>query len=122
MKLMRFAFVCTATALLTTSAYAGDIKRIKKEADFVNMIVGKKLSIGSKNSVVIKADGTSKGKFTSGKWAGVWAWQKGYFCSAGQLGDRTIKQDCKLAKSDGKVLQLTDNKGKGERTIEYTIN
>lgn len=122
MRCMKFAITFATTLVLATGVAAGEMKRIKKEADFVALAVGKKLTIGSKNSVVISANGTSKGKFTSGRWVGNWAWQKGYFCTTGILGDRTIPQDCKLVKSDGETLRLTDNKGKGERSLDYKID
>ena len=122
MNLLNTAVACGVAVMLVTSASAGGMKRIKKEKDFLALVLGKKLVVNT-GWAVIKADGTTNGKFTTGKWVGAWKWSKGYYCSAGHLGGKERPTDCFLAKSDGSILQLTSNKGKGKdkRVVDWRI-
>ena len=120
MKVTLMMGVCAAGLLLVSAADAGGIKRIKKEKDFRALVADKKITIGS-GWAIIKSDGTSVGEFEPGKWKGVWKWSRGYYCTNGTLGGVERGSDCKLVKSDGNVLVLIDNKGKGERELTYQI-
>lgn len=106
--------------MLVASASAGGIKRIKKEKDFRALIVDKKLIVDG-GWFSLGPEGTSVGEFRGKKWVGAWKWSKGYYCSAGRMDRKELPADCKLVKSDGSSLQLTDNKGKGGRTITYVL-
>lgn len=108
-------------ALVAAGVNAAGMKRIKKEADFTAVIVGKKMEKG-KDWVQINADGTLNGSFGGRKAKGAWNWQKGFFCRNIILGGKTLGSDCQIVQSDGSQAEFIREQGKGGSGGIYTIN
>lgn len=106
---------CIATALVAGPASAG-FKWIKKEADFRQMIVGKKLVAESGWSIA-HPDGRLVGKFKPGKLRGNWLWQGRYWCRNALVGGKELGTNCQKVEIDGNTMRLTRDKGKGKVTL-----
>ncbi len=111
-----------AVALLsTTAATAQSFKRVTKEADFQAIFVGKNLSFPG-GTAVIHANGKTDGKLDKkGKYHGVWAWQKRFYCRNLVIGGKETGTDCQKVEFNGTSARFIREKGKG-RVTEITIN
>ena len=103
--------VCAALAL---PAAAAELKKVKKQADFLGAVAGQKYYDASGNWVVINADGTMKGKWNKQSLVGAWNWQGRFFCRNIVLGGKQLPTDCQEMYVSATQLQGKRNKGKGD--------
>ena len=120
---MRFHRTLIAGTLLGTfvalPAHA-DFKRIKSEAEFRKMVVGKTLA-NDRAQFVLTADGKSTGKVGSEKWVGAWVWHNDAYCSNGRLGKNPeLGTKCHFWEIDGSTVRMLRDRGKGD-TITYRL-
>ncbi|WP_425045120.1 hypothetical protein [Primorskyibacter sp. S87] len=114
-KMIRLATVIVAASTLfvnATEATAENWKRIKTEADFMNIVVGKSLS-GDFGKAKIKANGTGSGKTTRGQYKINWVWDNGRYCRNFRFGNKeptgTICAHIDVA---GNKVQFSNTSGK----------
>lgn len=117
MKYLRLAVAAIALAGIWAPAAMADYTRIKTEADFRKLVVGKKLWL-DKNNFVIRANGRLRGKFSGQTVKGLWEWREGYWCRT--LTEPRQNTDCQTWSVDGKSLRVTRQRGKGKSFV-YTI-
>ncbi|MGH1577504.1 hypothetical protein [Planktotalea sp.] len=112
----------TAIALFVASpSYAQNFKRVTKEADFRAIFVGKNLSFPG-GTAVIHANGKTDGKLDKkGKYHGVWAWQKRFYCRNLVIGGKETGTNCQKIEIDGNTARFTRDQGKGRVSV-ITIN
>lgn len=106
--------------VLVSSAQAESLKRIRKEADFQALVVGKTFG-DDQTTMVIAADGKISGKFQNDKIIGAWKWSNGYFCRNVNVGQRAMGNDCQVVKTDSTEVSFTRQKGKGNVAGPYTF-
>jgi hypothetical protein len=114
---MRIFTLLTATATvlaLSSPLLAGDLKKVRKQADFVAMAAGHKYYDDKGNWVMINADGTMTGKWNKKKLVGAWNWQSRYFCRNIVLGGNKLPTDCQEMYLSDTQLQGKRKKGKGD--------
>jgi len=108
------AMAITAT-MIAGPALADDFKRIRKEADFRSLVVGKTISAGS-GYLTLHADGRLTGAGSQGALIGNWKWSRKFFCRNLNIGGKNIGSDCQVVKmaKDGKSVMFIRQMGKGE--------
>ena len=104
------------TAIMSASlASASSLKPITTKEEYVAKIADKKAT-ADWGWVLVKSDGTLKGKAGSRIMTGKWYWQDKYFCRVLIEADGTEgKEDCSLVFLSGKLLYTHSKKGKGSR-------
>ncbi|WP_170385745.1 hypothetical protein [Ruegeria atlantica] len=116
-----FATLAAAVSILCIAATTADAKDIKKQQQFMDTIVGKKLVSGG-SWLVVEADGTIQGETAKkGKIKGAWVWNKRYFCRNVFVGTNQLPEDCQKVTIDGNQVTFTRDKGKGE-AVPMTIS
>ena len=108
--------LCTAVALVcvASSGALADFKKIRKEADFRNAIVGKSV-VADNSTVVIAADGTLKGTTADGKKiVGAWNWQGRFWCRNVVVDGKELGTNCQQFEIDGTAVRVTRDKGRGD--------
>jgi hypothetical protein len=114
---MRISAPLTATVLalsLCTPVLAADLKKVRKQADFLAQVAGHTYHDGKGNWVVINTDGSMKGKWNKQKLVGAWNWQGRFFCRNIVLGGKALPTDCQEMYLSATQLQGKRNKGKGD--------
>ena len=114
---MRIAplFAITAAALtLASPLLAGELKKVRKQADFLAKAAGHKYFDDKGNWVIVNADGTMKGKWNKKKLIGAWNWQGRFFCRNIVLGGNKLPTDCQEMYLSDTQLQGKRQKGKGD--------
>lgn len=104
-----------AMSLMLSPAYSDAAKRIRKEAEFRQVVVGKTLANGA-GSFVIASNGTMKGRFKRGAYRGNWAWSRGYFCRKAILGKTKIAMNCLSVHVKDNAVLFGRDKGKGSQS------
>ncbi|MEX0278905.1 MAG: hypothetical protein AB3N19_15400 [Ruegeria sp.] len=118
MKLI--ALLATAVIVLCIAAPSADAKDIRKESQFLEAIVGKKLVNGG-TWLVISPDGKLEGVAPNNvKIKGAWVWNKKFWCRNVVAGQKSFPEDCLKVSVDGNQVKFVRNKGKGD-AISYTI-
>lgn len=105
-----------AAMILTFSGGAvfADFKKIRKEADFRNLVVGKSV-VADNSTVTIAADGTLKGKTADGKKiVGAWNWQGRFWCRNVVVDGNALGTNCQQFEIDGTAVRVTRDKGRGD--------
>ncbi|MEL6127968.1 MAG: hypothetical protein AAFR57_16495 [Pseudomonadota bacterium] len=111
---MRITFLAPLILLAACAetAVPDGYTRISEEAEFVDKVVGKRLTIDG-NFVVIAADGTFAGNFNDTDLAGIWNWSEdGYWCRTITVGPQRA-EDCQLFEIFGTALRGTRDRGDG---------
>lgn len=117
-KLLVCSFV--ALAFISIPALAGGMKRIKKEANFNAIVVGKTIT-AKDTTVVLHPNGKITGKYKADKITGAWNWSKGYYCRNVNVGKKKLGSNCLVVKHSGDQLLFIRDQGKGEKRT-FTIN
>ncbi|NVK14155.1 MAG: hypothetical protein HWE35_08220 [Rhodobacteraceae bacterium] len=111
--------VCALVLGLVAPAPAA-AKPIKKQKDFMSMIVGKKLE-GGDHWILISADGKLRGVSPKGeKIIGAWVWNKRFFCRNVFIGKTQLPENCGTVETEGNTVTFTRDKGKG-RSVSYSF-
>ena len=121
MSFLRTTITAACIAAITAiPAYSQSMKRIRKEADFVAIFVGKTLEFNG-GSIVLSANGTAKGN-VDGKGAirGSWVWHKGFWCRNLTIGGNETGTDCQKVEYNGTSAVFTRDQGRG-KAITITI-
>ncbi|WP_171175770.1 hypothetical protein [Ruegeria sp. HKCCD8929] len=121
MKILTLSLLSLSLAIAGNAALA-DFKAVKKEAQFRQQIVDRKLTDAKGNWTIIKSDGTQSGKFNGNTYTGSWKWSGRYWCRNGVIGGRELGTNCLLVEIDGSTTRFTRDKGKGKSGGVYTIN
>ena len=103
----------------TSSAAVPDEPRITTEQEFMEKVVGKRLTNKSGYSM-IQDDGTMTGAFGKGdkdKLTGPWTWEDQYFCRTAKVGTKDFGHDCLTVEVSGDVVTFKRKKGKGKKTV-----
>lgn len=103
----------TALALYSGAALGADMVRIKSEAEFRNVIVGKKLGFKVGHQI-FHADGTITGMYKGYEMAGTWIWAGDTYCRTLGLVGRTPQNDCRTVAVKDNKAKITRNNGKGD--------
>lgn len=113
-----FAGISAAIFLIAPHSLAAEtFERISTEAEFSQLVVGKKLTLG-KNWFVIRKNGSLKGDFNGEKLKGAWQWRDGYWCRT--LKSHSKNTDCQLWEVSGDEFRVTRAKGKG-KSFTYIV-
>jgi hypothetical protein len=107
--------------IFATTALA-EFKAVKKEKQFRQTIVDRKLTSDNGNWTVINSNGTQTGKFGKNSYSGTWKWSGKYWCRNGVIGGKELGTNCQLVEIDGNETRFTRDKGKGKDAGTYTIN
>lgn len=104
-----------ATAIMGGAAHA-DYKKIRKEADFRSLIVGKTVVGDSGFTIKVMGDGSYSGVGPKKqKVVGKWAWSGRYWCRSLYIDGNKIEDDCQTWAVDGNKYMNVRNKGKGKK-------
>ena len=104
-----------ATAIMGGAAHA-DYKKIRKEADFRSLIVGKKVVGDNGFTVTMKADGSYSGSGpNNSKIQGQWVWSGRYWCRSLYFNGKKAEDDCQTWAVDGNKYMNVRDKGKGKK-------
>ncbi|MCX8952139.1 hypothetical protein OU790_01710 [Ruegeria sp. NA] len=115
-----FVTFTAAACLVLGSAVVSEAKDIKKEAQFVAGVAGKKLVSGD-TWLIITPDGKIEGVGrNNAKITGAWVWNKQFWCRNVVAGGKKFPEDCQKVKMEGNQVEFVRNKGKGD-AIVYTI-
>lgn len=107
---------------LTATTATAEFKAVKKEKQFRQSIVDRKLTTKKGFWTIIKSDGTQTGKFGNKTYTGTWKWSGKYWCRNGVIGGKELGTNCQLVEIDGNKTRFTRDKGKGKDGGTYTIN
>ena len=114
-------FTATATVLaLTSPLLAGDLKKVRKEADFRSLVVGHKYYDDAGNWHMVHADGKLTGVYNKKKLVGAWNWQGRFYCRNIVLGGDQLPGDCQVVYASETQTQYHRNKGKGDKGKIHT--
>lgn len=115
---MRFSSILLAGAIFTTlnlaqasTASAESFKRVATEAEYRDLVVGKKSVYGS-DWYKTKANGKIVGMRGGKKYRANWAWRDGFLCRT-ELTHRK-DTDCQLWEVSKSKIRITRTRGKGE--------
>ncbi|MCG7520205.1 hypothetical protein [Ruegeria sp. Ofav3-42] len=117
----RVCAVAVLASLSLITAGSAAAKDLRKENQFLEAVVGKKLVSGDTWLVITpdgKIDGVGR---NNAKLTGAWVWNKRFFCRNVVVGQRAFPQDCLTVSIDGDQVQFTRNKGKGDAVV-YTVS
>ncbi|TMV10238.1 dihydrodipicolinate reductase [Ruegeria sediminis] len=109
------------TAAVAGSAALAEFKQVKKESQFQQQIVDRKLVGANGDWTIIKADGSQSGEFNGNKYVGSWKWSGKYWCRNGVIGGRELGTNCQLVEVDGNSVRFIRDKGKGKVSVALTI-
>ncbi|MDU8928739.1 hypothetical protein RXV86_15210 [Alisedimentitalea sp. MJ-SS2] len=105
------AFILGLAIALPGAASAENWKRIKKEADFRNIFVGKKIVFDGGHGVV-RANGKTDGKLNSGGgYHGSWVWSKRMYCRNLIINKKETGTACLKVEMDGNNVRMTHMTG-----------
>ncbi|MEO0380959.1 MAG: hypothetical protein AAF252_11870 [Pseudomonadota bacterium] len=105
-----------AALLFAPTFAAADFEPITTKADFVSLVVGKRLNFND-DHVKVRRNGKITGRFGGDALKGTWVWQDGYWCRT--LTTHSKNTDCQLWETDGTDFRVTRAKGTG-RSFVYT--
>ena len=109
-----FTILTAAVGVAFLLASGAEAKDIKKQQQFMDAVVGKKLVSGD-TWLVVSADGKITGESGKhGKIKGAWVWNKKYFCRNVFVGSNQLPESCQKVSIDGNQVTFTRDKGKGE--------
>ncbi len=116
-----FAILTAAVSVLLITVAIANAKDIKKQKQFMDSIVGKKL-VSEETWLVVSADGKITGDAgKNGKMTGAWVWNKRLFCRNIIIGTNQLPEDCQKVSIDGDQVTFTREKGKG-KAVTMTIS
>ena len=110
-----FIIGIAAVTMLTTTATAGEFKRIKQKAEYLNTVADRKL-VADWGWVIAASDGTIMGQISGQPAQGKWAWKGGYWCRTIAFGDTKMPLDCQSIHVSGDTVVSIRDKGKGKQT------
>jgi len=120
----KFFSAVAVFSLVSFSVGSADAKpkRIKTQAEYTQLVVGKTLRQGENTWFKGNANGTMTGMHNGEKFSGNWQWHKNFVCRNGAFaGKDPIGTDCQVVRIEGNQLYITRNKGKG-KTVVYTLD
>ncbi|MGR3758672.1 hypothetical protein ACUXV3_00860 [Roseobacteraceae bacterium NS-SX3] len=97
--------------LFSPAAHADGFKRIQTEAEYRELVVGKRWHAGD-GYVVAKPNGGLAGEFGGTKLKGAWAWRGDMFCRT--LQTHRVGTECQVVKINGNQMQIIQQRGKGK--------
>ena len=109
--------IVAAAILITLGATFVDAaaKKIRKEAEFNQLVVGKTLNYPDGTFIKV-TNGKLSGKAGNGqKITGAWNWQGRFFCRNVVVGKNPVNEDCQRVENDGDTVTFIRNKGRGKR-------
>lgn len=89
---------------------------ITDEATFRDLVVGKRIQVGTDAFMTINADNTISGEADGTTATGSWSFEDGFWCRTIRVGD-IINEDCQLWVIDGNQLVITRERGQGESFV-----
>lgn len=94
-----------------SAASAEDYKRLEKEEDFVEAVVGKQLIYDDGAVVIFLEDRTLGGAFSGSRIWGEWVWRDDRVCHQVNVGEKRYKVDCREPQVDGEKIRFLREDG-----------
>lgn len=117
------AVLALAGGLMSASIAAADdeFQRVQSEAEFVQLVDGKELSILRpfylRNAIKLEvsAQGDIAGTALRKPVTGEWRWENGFFCRDLMFGDDDIGPNCQVVVVKGNEVRFIADQGRGDR-------
>lgn len=117
------AALALAGGLMSASIAAADdeFQRVQSEAEFVQLVDGKELSILRpfylRNAIKLEvsAQGDIAGTALRKPVTGEWRWENGFFCRDLMFGDDDIGPNCQVVVVKGNEVRFIADQGRGDR-------
>ncbi len=101
---------------VTVSAAHADFLKIENEAEFMQLMSGKKLT-RPLVELEVKQDGRIHGKGVRWEVTGSWSWQNGYFCRDLFWGGDELGYNCQEVRVEENRVRFTSDKGNGQSAV-----
>ena len=88
-----------------------EYKRILKEEDFLEKLIGKRLIYESGAVVIFLEDGTFGGSFSGSPVWGEWQWREDRICHQMNIGEKRYKVECKVPQIGKKRIRFIREDG-----------
>lgn len=115
------------TAAATAHADDDAFERVQSEAQFVELVGDKELSIMRpfylRNAIKLEVSprGDIAGTALRKPVTGAWRWENGYFCRDLMFGDDDIGANCQVVAIKGDEVRFIADEGKGDRA-DFRLN
>lgn len=117
------AALALAGGLMTASVAVAndDFQRVQSEAEFVQLVGGKELSILRpfylRNAIKLEVSPTGNiaGTALRKPVTGAWRWENGFFCRDLMFGDDDIGPNCQMVVVKGNEVRFIADQGQGDR-------